>query len=74
MLPEGGETMGMMHEECVLNGSGEISFGCIAAKAGDELVRYSSGARPILRGACGAVETAAERAGETETFSATGAR
>jgi class 3 adenylate cyclase len=62
LLPEGGTTIAMMHEEYVLSGSGKISFGCIAANAGSELARFSSGTRSMPRAARNA-ESPAERPG-----------
>jgi class 3 adenylate cyclase len=65
VLPEGGETAALMREEYVLSGRGEISFGCIAANAGSELVRYARRARPVPVGAGNGAKVPAARAGST---------
>lgn len=67
LLPEGGASVAMMHEEYVLSGSGKISFGNIAANASNELARYSSGERPLPRAARSAEEAPAKHAGATPT-------
>jgi hypothetical protein len=62
LLPEGGTTTAMMHEEFVLSGTGKISFGCIAANAGNELARFSMATRSQPRAVRSAESAPAERA------------
>ena len=63
LLPDGGASVAMMHEEYVLSGGGKISFGNVAATASNELARYSSGTRSQPRAARSEVEVPANRAG-----------
>jgi len=65
VLPEGGETVHVMHEEYVLSGSGEIRFGRLQAGAGNESLHYASGARPPPRSAGGTEDAPAGRSRET---------
>lgn len=65
VLPEGGETVAVMHEEYLLEGNGEISFGRVRANAGNESLRYTSCARPSAHGAGGVEEAPAGRSRDT---------